>query len=107
MKSLSLEQDKGSSSLTIVWWLLGLASTVAMSGGSLWLTSIDSKTQRIENKTQEQAEKVSRIEAEQKSRWEETQRRLSQIEQKQDRVEAKIDRLLEGGRADRKVVYDN
>lgn len=107
MKSLSAEADKGSLSITTVWWLLGVATTIAMSGGSVWLTSIDTQTKKIGEKTQEQAEKVSRLEAEQKTRWEETQRRLAQIESKQDRVESKIDRLLEGDRADRKLVHNN
>lgn len=97
----------GGTSLTTLWWLLGVATTLAMSGGSLWLTSIDGQAKRIDERSQQQAQKISRIETEQQIRWEETRRRLEQIEAKQDRVEQKIDRLLEGSHDNRRLAHNN
>lgn len=104
----SLESAKGSTAITTVWWLLGIASTIAMSGGSLWLTSIDEQTRRLGEKAESQGEKISKLEAEQQARWEETKRRLEQIEVKQDRVEQKIDKLLQASSNVRRgLVQDN
>jgi uncharacterized coiled-coil protein SlyX len=78
--------SRGSASGGIVMWLLGLATTIALGGGSFWLTTVDTEINRLRDTVSLHDKMLSRIE----SGVYETQRRLDRIETKLDTLIAKL-----------------
>jgi hypothetical protein len=70
-----MEASNNSLSMTTIWWIIGIFSTVVVGGGGAWMTAVNSKLMKVD---------VLEIKVEN------TQYRLTRIEDKLDVV---IDRL--------------
>lgn len=75
---------RGTANGSIVMWLLGLATTIALGGGSLWLTNVGVEIDRLRASVSIHDQKLARLEV-----------LLDQSAMRLDRIETKLDILIE------------
>lgn len=80
----------------LLWWILGLGSSIVMAGGAAWMSSIDSKATELQKAIVVVKEQTTAATAEQATKIALVRQDVDSMKQTLEKIDGKIDRILDG-----------